>query len=462
MMRQILVTKLILLLFFHLGFTASLQASSVITPYTLDQAISLALQNNRLRTISRQSLQIAEAQYKQAVSSYWPTLSLNMGFQRRDEPSNFEYPAQQFDVMPGLIPPVNVPAQQIDLLGRNTARNSLEITYPLYTGGKRSSLIEQAKIGVDIAQQEIRRTNLQVVQDVKRYYYAALYTQNLVTLAEDITLSFEVLEDITETFFEQGSYSVDKLDLLRSRLAHTMAEATLAELKSKHKAALSALSFTMGLDWQEEISLSGEDYPLNLESEDLDRMVEQALNFNPEIEKLALAVEAYNAKVDEAKSGHYPTLALMGSINSFNTNLDGGLDTEENRRSWTIGIGLKMNLFEGGRIRHKVSAAKTGKRQIEQQHLLISESVATRIKSLFLQTQASQQQIEITQRSLQTSTENRSLNNRAYQTGAVDTQKVIEADLLDAMIRANHYRARHDHALHLSEITYLLGKEAVK
>ena len=447
-------------LLFCLCLTAPIPLSAEPKEYDLDSAIAVALENNRLRTISQHSLAVAEAQYRQAASSYWPTLSLNLGFQRRDEIANFEYPELNFDIAPGMLPPVTVPAQQIDLLGRNSSLHSLEMTYPLYTGGKRSSLVEQAKIGIDIANHEVRRTDLQIVRDVKRYFFAALYTQQLVELAEEITLSFDVLQDITQAFYESGSNSVDKLDLLRSRLAHTLAAATLAELKSKHQSALAALSFAMGLDWQEEIRLGSDRYPSSLDKASLDQMIEEALNFNPEIQKLALAVDVYGAKVEEARSGYYPTLALVGSYNDFNTNIDGGLNTQANRRSWSIGIGLHMNLFEGGRTRHMVSAAKTEQQKIEQQRLLLSEGVATKVKSLFLKIQATMKQIEITEQSLITSKENRDLTSRAYQTGAVDTQQVIESDLLDAMVQANHFRAMHDKALHLAEVTYLLGKEA--
>ncbi len=429
--------------------------------YDLDSAIAVALENNRLRTISQQSMAVAEAQYKQAVSSYWPSLSLSVGFQRRDETAIYEYPEQTFDLAPGLLPPVTVPPQDIALLGRDTSLYSLEMTYPLYTGGKRSSLIEQARIGVDIAAKEVRRTDLQVVQDVKRYYYAALYTQQLAALADDITLSFEVLRDITQTFFEGGSNSVDKLDLLQSKLAYTMAASTLAELRSKHEAALSALSFTMGLDWRDQIELASDSYPAQIDPVSLDQLIEQALEFNPEIEKLALVVDAYGAKIDEAKSGYYPTLALIGSYDGFSNDLDGGLDNETNRRSWKIGIGMQINLFEGGRTRHKVSAAKIEREKMEQQRLLASEAVATQVKSLLLQTKAAQEQVKITQQAVATSSENRDLTSRAYQTGAVGTQKVIEANLFDAMVRANHFRAMHDQALHLAEISYLLGREAM-
>ncbi|MGD8914057.1 MAG: TolC family protein, partial [Candidatus Thiodiazotropha sp.] len=63
---------------------------------------------------------------------------------------------------------------------------------------------------------------------------------------------------------------------------------------------------------------------------------------------------------------------------------------------------------------------------------------------------------------IDTSQQNLDLNNRAYQTGAVKTEKVIRANLLDAMVRAGHARAAHDQALHLAEIAYLLGSEVIE
>ena len=336
------------------------------------------------------------------------------------------------------------------------------MNYPLFTGGKRSSLVEQARIGVDIAAQEVRKTDLQVVQDVKRYYYAALYTQQLRDLADEITISFEVLRDITQAFYDGGSNSVNKLDLLQSKLAYSLAASTLAELTSKNESALAALSFAMGLDWRDKIELASHDYPAEIDNRSLDVLIEQALNFNPQIEQLSLAVDVQSAKIEEAQSGYYPSLGLIASYDGFHNDIEGGLNNEANQRSWKLGIGMKMNLFEGGRTRAKVSAAKVGHAQMNEQRLLVSDGIATQVKNLFLQIQSAKHQLEITEQAVDTSKENRDLNNRAYQTGAVKTEKVIEANLLDALVRAGHYRAQHDQALHLAEIAYLLGKEAVE
>lgn len=459
----ILLGFLILFLSCGILWVNGSQAASDITGVSLEQALTTALQNNRLRTISRQSVEIAEAQYQQALSAHWPSLTFNAGFQRRDETATFDYPAQRFDLNLGFpTPPIAVPRQEITLLGRDTALYSLELMYPLYTGGKRSSLIKQAQIGKDIAATEVRRTDLQVVQEVKRYYYAALYTKQLSLLAKEIAISFEVLRDITQAFYEGGSNSVNKLDLLQTQLAHSLAKSTHADLIAKHKSALAALSFSMGQAWQEQIQISDARYPQDLVPTQLEHLIAQALQFNPQLQKLTLAVDAYQAKVGEAESEYYPTLALHGSVDAFNNDVDGGLNNNRNRNSWTLGIGMRMSLFNGGLTRHKVSAAKISQAQMAEQRLLVSDGIAAQVKNRLLEIEASQRQLAITETAIETSRENLDLNNRAYQTGAVKTEKVIEASLFDALIRANNYRAQHDQALSIAEIAYLLGREAME
>jgi outer membrane protein TolC len=225
---------------------------------------------------------------------------------------------------------------------------------------------------------------------------------------------------------------------------------------------LAALALTMGLDWQEQIQLGTTNYPDYGIDLHLDKLIEQALKFNPTIEQLSLAVQAYEAKVDEAKSDRYPSIGLIASIDEFNNSLDGGLSVDQNEQSWKLAIGMELKLFNGGLTRHRIATARAKHEQKQQQMLLLGESTATQIKHLFIQTGAARKQVAITLQAVDTSKQNLDLSNRAYQTGALKTEKVIKANLLDAMVRANHARAAHDQALHLAEITYLLGSEAIE
>lgn len=461
--RHQAVFSFFLVFIFFIYFPSSLARADQLRIFTLEQALNTAFDNNRQRSISQKSVLIAEQQYQQALSAEWPTLSFNASFQHQDEAPVFEYPSQSINVDLGFpVPSIEVPAQSIALLGKDTTLYSLKAVYPIYAGGKLPSIIEQARIGKDIATTEVRRTNLQVVHNVKRYYYASIYTAQLRDLAKKISSSLKALTIITEAFYLGGSNSVNKLDYLQSKLALSLAQSTHADLSAKHQAALAALSFSMGLSWQDKIEISQFDYPQDIVPEHLGSLIQQAQKFNPELHKLVLAVDAYQAKVDEEKSDHYPTLAMFASVDALDSNLNGGLSNATNNSSWTVGIGMQLKLFNGGMTKRKVAAAKIKLSQIREQGLLMKSAVAAQVKNLFLALDAAQKQLLITSEAVEISTENLDLSKRAYQTGAIKTEKVIEANLFHALVRSNHFKAQHDLALHLAETAALLGKETVQ
>ena len=111
-------------------------------------------------------------------------------FSQFDGSPNFIFPARNIPVPgktvtlpansfgPGLPPgPVPltsppsqfaVPPQNVKLMDSSNLLTSLNLTYPLYTGGLRRAKVRQAEKGIEVAKQEVRRTDLQVVYDVKR------------------------------------------------------------------------------------------------------------------------------------------------------------------------------------------------------------------------------------------------------------------------------------------------------
>jgi hypothetical protein len=54
------------------------------------------------------------------------------------------------------------------------------------------------------------------------------------------------------------------------------------------------------------------------------------------------------------------------------------------------------------------------------------------------------------------------LNIRAYQNELVETEKVIRAQLVEALMCAQHYKSRYDHLALLSQLSLVVGTEVEK
>jgi len=58
---------------------------------TLEQSLRIALEQHRSMAVSQAALDMAEAQYRQAMASFGPRLGLDAGFQRADQNRTFTF-----------------------------------------------------------------------------------------------------------------------------------------------------------------------------------------------------------------------------------------------------------------------------------------------------------------------------------------------------------------------------------
>jgi len=63
------------------------------------------------------------------------------------------------------------------------------------------------------------------------------------------------------------------------------------------------------------------------------------------------------------------------------------------------------------------------------------------------------------QAAMRSAQESRELNTRAYQEELVETEKVIRAQLMEALMSAQHLKARYDYAAIRSQLSLTVGKE---
>ncbi|MGR9044385.1 MAG: TolC family protein [Gammaproteobacteria bacterium] len=446
------------------------------TRLSLDDCISIALQHNQSLQVSEAAAIMAEAQYQQAMSAYWPSISAQVNAQRADQDRTFSVrgeadlspevafalnsiPAVKGAIDAGLAQPIkSIPMNfDVKLYDRDLLTASINLTYPLFTGGKRSALVGQADKGVKIAEVGRRKTNLEVIRDVKKYYYGAQFALDMEQLASDTLERFKALEDLTERLYQHGSMRVKKTDYLRTKTTTAMTRSILHEATYARELAYQALNNAMGLDWHTELTLAKIEQPVAL-GKDLEGLVAAAEEFNPDIQQLKLAVQVADDQITEARSGYYPVIGFQASAYRLWNEFDAGLINKDNRDGWTLGIGLQWNLFDGFRTSAKVNQAKARQRQLESQKILLDQGTALQIKQQFLRLRSASRQVEDTQEAYGYANENRKLHVRAYQEELVDTKDVIESQIVETFTQGAHYRSRHALEMALTTLEFLVGQ----
>ncbi|MBK6744133.1 MAG: TolC family protein [Hydrogenophilales bacterium] len=435
---------------------------------TLEQSLRIALQNHRSAQVSQAALEMAEAQYRQAMAAFGPRLGLEAGIQRADEDRTFTFqgivttPTMNLPLGPGGMP-IPIPGQplpinlDVKLYDRDVATLGMNLSYPLYTGGKKEAIAGMAMKGVEIAREDKRKTDLEIVREVQRYYNGAQFAAKMEQLASDTLERFQALEDLTDRLYQNASLKVKKTDYLRSKTTTAMTRSILQEAKYASTLTKEALANAMGLPVNSPLSLASEGALPGFDGA-LEGLVADAMKFNPDKQRLELAVQAVDHRIDEAKSGHKPMVGLEASVYKVWNDYKGGLFNSDNRDGWTLGIGVKWDLFDSGLTRAGVDAAHAGKMKLEAQRVLLDNGLALQIKDDFLRIQRSRAQVGDSGKAREYAEENRKLHVRAYQEEMVETKDVIESQIVETFAAANLYRAEHDLRAALADLDYRVGK----
>lgn len=136
--------------------------------------------------------------------------------------------------------------------------------------------------------------------------------------------------------------------------------------------------------------------------------------------------------------------------------------TDRNKEGWSIGIGVEIPIFDGSLNRNKVAEARARVGKIKEEQFLLKDGLGLHLRDLFLSLNAVKKSHQATLEAMNAAKENRVLNTRAYQYELVEVDKVIRAQLAEALMSAQHYRARYENIALQSQVHYLVGDEVRK
>lgn len=466
---------------------------------SVEECLRLAMEMNHRRPASQFAVAMAEAQHRQALAGYWPQISAKGGWTQLSQAPNFVFPASMMYIpsqtvnVPGGTASVTIPAnafgpgfppaavqmpvsfpgqsvsttpqlfsipeQNIKLANPQNFAATGNLTWLLFDGGMRKGYREQAQGAVQAAKAEQRRTDLEITDSVVRLYYGALLARQLRQVGEDTLARMEVTLELTESMYKNGAGKVNKTDYLDTVVMVETIRSTVAELVKNEGAAEAALAYTMGLDWNATVRPSAEELPYRPFAGNLEELVGTAYEFNPDWTKLEAGLKALNGAVTTARSDYLPKIAFTGELHRWWNSYTAGMATAENKAGWSIGVGAEIPLFNGFLTKNKVAEALAQVGKLKEEKLLLREGIGLQLRELFLGLDAASKTYQAAGKAMAAARENRDLTSRAYQSELVETEKVIRAQLFEALMTAQYDKARYDLVAIDSQISLVVGKE---
>ncbi len=348
---------------FNIGVLLLLPALSVHAQekLTLQDIISLTLKNNPAINAGASQVKVADAKNRQVKSTYYPQANiLSKYFYTNNLPGMYPLESVEVPVTNNGTPTGDVitmhPMAPYPDLDRDVLTFDFNLIYPIYTGNKRKNAELSTENLHDVYSKNLNETKADMVKKAKTAYY------NLITVNEVIKVYKLALEqlnkhlELAKKAYEEGVRS--EFDVLNFQSKIAGFQSKVIELEGKRDILRTGLKNLMALPQDKNIEFTG-----SIDSLYLTATTQQQVNLqsiqanNNKVQSLTSMIELMGKKEKIERAANLPTVFAFGNYHIIH-----GRDFPPFDKAWrngyAVGVGIKLNLFDGNMSKAKVDEVK--------------------------------------------------------------------------------------------------------
>lgn len=356
-MKQKLIVTLLLF-----AFLSQAQEKKMTYSFTLQQAISHAVENNYSAINANRDIEIAKQKKWETTASGLPQITSNLQYL-----NNLDFQVQ--GVSGNAFDPNGDPnAISTIAFGTKHNVNASAALNQLIFDGSYIVALQSAKVYLQVSQNAKEKTTLEIKEMVTNAYGNVLLAQeSVLIIAKNKTTLEKTLFETTETF-KNGLVEEENVEQLQITL--TQLNSSLSNATKRAEIALNLLKIAMGIDIEEEVILTEKLDDLALKNVDLSVFAE---NFEPEnsidfrIQKNQEEVKRLMLKLERFKA--LPTVGaqLNYGANTFANKFD-FLTTDQKWYNYSnFGVNISLPIFSSFGQRAKTQQAKIAYEQSKTQ-----------------------------------------------------------------------------------------------
>ena len=363
----------------------------------LRDAIALALTNSPTILDARYSLQIADAQVKEAWSSVLPTVSTTGSYQRSIEKQKIFLPADFSNPGSGELIPIEIGSD-------NTWNAGVSVAQPIFD--MRAFIGVGASARVRQLQEEmVRGTAQTVVTTVRQGYLNALLAVEQVYLLEKSVERVRQSMDEARVLHQSGLAS--EYDVLRLEVQLSNLDAQLHQAIIRAAAARRNLLGDLGLPTDTDLEFAGHLSSLDLRDKanntddnlilleqigfgddnqpEFATVYSQALNDHSNIRQQDITIDLGRAQLRAQRAQYFPTLSVFynHSLSAQEDSIpDFFGDSSERVQFAVAGVNLQFDIFTGFARGARIQQRKVAIRQSQLRKRQLELSTDTQLRTL--------------------------------------------------------------------------------
>jgi len=385
-------------------------AQKPVKPLLLEDALRVAMEQNKQIKLAINDQKIAEAQFKQTEAVFLPQINLSYSGLLTNQPlSAFGFKMQQAQVQQSDFNPtiLNNPGSVSNTL------TQLSVQQPIYNadlGYMRKAALKQTAVYAF----QVQRSKEAIEMQVTNAYLQLSFNYDLVNVLHEALNTVKEIYRFTNDRYQQGL--LQKSDLLNVEVQIKSAETNLAEAQTQIKNNSNILSQLMG-------TTLGEVYSTSPVIFQLPKILEETVSANrSDIKAMITAIDAYDLAIKSTKHSMFPKLNGFANYQLNDAKLFGF-----GANGYMAGVQLSWDIFKGNQAKNKIATQVLEKNKLQEQ--LNDQTAKSDLEIRKTIAQLADTKFKIEQQSIaveQASEALRILQNR-YSQGLANTTDVLMA-----------------------------------
>ncbi len=361
---------------------------------SLEDALSLASGSSEAVQLARAGVTRSRGQQFQARSALLPQVSTSLNYTKQLQ-NQFQAITERFgsggggDTTSGGGDAAENPITRI-FASPYTVTFGLTASQPIFTGGAARARVAAARYGFESTELGVAGALAQVQLDVTEAYYNAVLSERLVAIAESTLVQSERTLRQVQLTFNVGNTS--EFELIRASVTRDNQRPPYLQSRTQRDLALLRLKQLLDLPLDEPLTLTSpiqaaharvavaptpSSTPVTLDVtrdemvaadpqvraavnavlSDVDTLVDTRLP----VRQASLGVQSAQQQLKSTKAQRWPQISLSTNYQRI-AYPDDGLTRSiaDFFPNWTIGLGVSLPLFTGGRVRGEILAAEAG------------------------------------------------------------------------------------------------------
>lgn len=407
-------------------FTTSGYAAEV-RNMNLDEAIQLALENNRTIKSAIASRESARWQLSEARRKGNPTLSWSTTANVVGGPYYSSYDKKR------------------------SFANNLQASMPIYDGGTLKEGRIAARYGLSAADLSLEDSMQTVRYQVTRYYYSILDTANQVQVSEEQVKTLQEHLRIVNAQFKAGT--VAKADVLSTEVRLANAQQSLVVYRNNYDIAMATLCNYLLLPVDTVIRLP-EQLTYNKYNLNVTDCTAYALENRPDVAAADYQVKQAESDRRAAKAGYRPQIKATAT-GSRTGNKPFGNEIYDN--AWTAGISADWNIFDGGLTSAQVEEADAALTRAKENAEASREQVQLEVRNAYLSLLAGEKNIATTRLAIASAEEDYRISQVRYAAGVGTNLDVMDASDKLTQAKMNYINALYEYNTAKAELDKAMG-----